>query len=99
MGLALREDPVWWPNRACEGKDPNLFYADETDDARAVDAAKTICDGCPAKQSCLDHAIATREKHGIWGGLTERERDQLRRRRARRRAAERTPERMLIISR
>lgn len=45
-------------------------------------AAKEICRSCPVRRPCLDHAIATREPHGIWGGLNELERKQLLDRRA-----------------
>lgn len=33
---------------------------------------------CPAKKACLEHALANREE-GVWGGMTEDERHQLRR--------------------
>ena len=33
---------------------------------------------CPVRQPCLDYAITNRITHGIWGGLTERERRALR---------------------
>jgi WhiB family transcriptional regulator, redox-sensing transcriptional regulator len=36
--------------------------------------AKAICADCRVRQECLDFALATREPHGIWGGLTEVER-------------------------
>ena len=38
---------------------------------------------CPVREACLEHAIAVREKHGVWGGLTARERRRLIRRRRR----------------
>lgn len=34
--------------------------------------AKDICAECPAQEACAEHGLA--EKHGIWGGLSERER-------------------------
>jgi len=34
--------------------------------------------GVPGRQPCLDYAITNRISHGIWGGLTERERRALR---------------------
>src|SRR5690606_16459965 len=45
--------------------------------------------GCPVRTECLDHALTYPERHGIWGGLDEDERDRIRknRREARRRAA------------
>jgi WhiB family redox-sensing transcriptional regulator len=40
--------------------------------------AKGVCAICPVQASCLDHAMATRERFGIWGGTSERERRRLR---------------------
>jgi len=36
--------------------------------------ARQVCSACPVRQLCLDYAITNRITHGIWGGLTERER-------------------------
>ena len=36
--------------------------------------ARRVCARCPVRQPCLDYAITNRIVHGIWGGLTERER-------------------------
>ncbi len=38
---------------------------------------------CPVRRPCLDYAISNRIAHGIWGGLTERDRRPLRTRRVR----------------
>ena len=40
--------------------------------------ARQVCAACPVRQPCLDYAITNRIVHGIWGGLTERERRALR---------------------
>jgi WhiB family redox-sensing transcriptional regulator len=40
--------------------------------------AKQVCAGCPVRQRCLDHAVATDERYGIWGGLDQDERRMLR---------------------
>jgi WhiB family redox-sensing transcriptional regulator len=40
-------------------------------------AAKAICAGCPVKAECADYAIRAREPYGVWGGLTEEEREAL----------------------
>jgi transcription factor WhiB len=40
--------------------------------------ARQVCAACPVRQACLDYAISNRITHGIWGGLTERERRALR---------------------
>lgn len=43
--------------------------------------AKAVCVTCPVRWDCLDEALANREKHGVWGGLTEHQRKRLMRRR------------------
>ena len=39
-----------------------------------ADEAKAICASCAVRQSCLEYSLAAREREGVWGGLTERER-------------------------
>lgn len=57
----------------CRGSSPEIFYPSPDDDSEA-ELAKAVCEGCPVRQPCLEFALNTREKHGVWGGLTERER-------------------------
>jgi WhiB family transcriptional regulator, redox-sensing transcriptional regulator len=74
----------WRDEGECRGLDPAVFYPDE-DDEIAVDMAKAICESCPVLDACREHAIARREKLGIWGATTWRERRRIiRRRRAQR---------------
>ncbi|KOV41956.1 WhiB family transcriptional regulator [Streptomyces sp. H036] len=47
----------------------------------AQNKAKAVCAGCPVRTECLAHALDHRIEHGIWGGMTERERRALLRRR------------------
>jgi len=70
----------WRTNAACRGLDPEIFYPDTDED---VDQAKSICDRCPVQSPCLEHALATREKDGVWGSCTERERRRIIRQRRR----------------
>lgn len=64
----------------CRGLDPDIFYPDDDDEA---DLAKEICERCGVRDSCLEHALARREKAGVWGGRTERERRRIIRQRRR----------------
>ncbi|MGZ4691777.1 MAG: WhiB family transcriptional regulator [Acidimicrobiia bacterium] len=74
----------WRDHAACRGVDPSIFHPDdEEEDELAGQEAKAVCFQCPVREACLEHAIAVREKHGIWGGLTSRERRRLIRRRRR----------------
>lgn len=67
---APRTDAWDWQLRAtCRSHDVNVFYADD-----AHDAAKRVCQSCPVRVLCRDHAITSHEPHGIWGGMTPAER-------------------------
>lgn len=61
----------WRQHAACRGVDPDIFYPASEEDA---EAAKAICAECPVRQACLEYALANRERDGVWGGATERER-------------------------
>jgi WhiB family redox-sensing transcriptional regulator len=41
-------------------------------------AAKALCRDCPVLQNCRLHALQVREPYGVWGGMTEHEREELR---------------------
>jgi WhiB family transcriptional regulator, redox-sensing transcriptional regulator len=61
-----------WQNRAaCRGVDTNIFFPATDEEA---EPAKIVCAACPVREACLEHALADREREGIWGGATERER-------------------------
>jgi WhiB family redox-sensing transcriptional regulator len=62
---------TWRQRAACRGLDPEIFYPASDEEA---EEAKAICASCPVRQLCLEHALAFRERDGVWGGLTERER-------------------------
>jgi WhiB family redox-sensing transcriptional regulator len=46
-------------------EDPELFFAESPAD---VEQAKSLCQGCRARASCLEGALARREPWGVWGG-------------------------------
>lgn len=67
--------PVWMRHRRCRDVDPALFYPDG---ASGVQEAKRFCHGCSVEDLCLEYAMDTGEKFGVWGGTSERERRRLR---------------------
>jgi WhiB family redox-sensing transcriptional regulator len=74
------EDERPWAARAeCRGEDPALFFPGPDDD---TSAALSICARCPVRRECLEYAIEARERFGIWGGTTERQRRRMVRRSA-----------------
>jgi WhiB family redox-sensing transcriptional regulator len=60
---------------ACRGVDLELFFPGRGESA---EPARRICASCPVREPCLDYAIRHEIVHGIWGGLTERNRRALR---------------------
>lgn len=70
----------WSHRAACRGLDPLIFFpADDTE----AGPAKSVCDQCCVREMCLEHALGEREREGVWGGCTERERRRIIRRRRR----------------
>jgi WhiB family redox-sensing transcriptional regulator len=69
----------WRERAACRGADLGLFFPGRGEPA---EPARRICASCPVRQPCLDYAISRAITHGIWGGLTERDRRPLRTRHA-----------------
>ena len=72
----------WRAKAACRGLDPSTFFPDPDDD-EAADPAKAVCAVCPVRELCLEHALGFREREGVWGGATERERRRIIRQRRR----------------
>lgn len=72
----------WRRCAPCRDEDPELFFPiSSTGQALAqITEAKKVCVRCPVRKVCLRFALTTRQDHGIWGGLTEDERRNLRRR-------------------
>jgi WhiB family redox-sensing transcriptional regulator len=81
-GVKLPTALAWRTKGSCRGSDSMIFYPPSDDDSLAV-TAKEICSACPVRKPCLEFALSTREKHGVWGGLTERERRRVLRQRRR----------------
>ncbi|MEU6974127.1 WhiB family transcriptional regulator [Kitasatospora aureofaciens] len=67
----------WREAAACRTTDPDEMFADHAHQTRA----KATCSGCPSRTPCLAHALDNRIEFGVWGGMTERERRALLRRR------------------
>ena len=65
----------WRDRAACRGADLEVFFPGRGESA---EPARQICAGCPVRQPCLDYALSHGIVHGIWGGLTERDRRALR---------------------
>ncbi|MFE9534607.1 WhiB family transcriptional regulator [Streptomyces sp. NPDC006691] len=68
---------AWSERAACGQGDADALFAEGT---RQHDAT-ALCTKCPVRTECLAHALDQRIEFGVWGGMTERERRALLRRR------------------
>lgn len=71
----------WQLDAACRDLNTAAFFHPENErgGARAdrEEKAKAICRECPVIASCREHALAVGEPYGVWGGLGERERQEI----------------------
>jgi WhiB family redox-sensing transcriptional regulator len=75
-----------WRNRAaCRDEDPELHFPVGTSGPALLQIAeaKTVCRRCPVVSRCLSYALETNQPFGVWGGMSEGEREALKRRNAR----------------
>lgn len=68
--------PDWRDDALCQQHDPDLFFPKgyEGPWQLIIEEAKAVCRACPVVEACAQWALETRQSHGIWGALTERER-------------------------
>ena len=67
----------WAAKGACRGADPDTLFVQ----GAAQNRVKAVCFGCPVRTECLADALDNRTEFGVWGGMTERERRALLKRR------------------
>ena len=67
----------WASSAACRGVRPDALFVKGAEQNRA----KQLCSGCPVRTECLAEALDNQIEWGVWGGMTERERRALLRRR------------------
>lgn len=71
--------PLWQEQAACRSAVGVNFFPER---GQTTKEAKAVCAACPVRAECLDYALANREKFGVWGGLSERQRRRVRQERA-----------------
>jgi WhiB family redox-sensing transcriptional regulator len=69
-------DPNWRMRALCAEVDPELFFPEP---GGPVQAAVAVCRRCPVQERCLEWALDSNERFGIWGGATEQQRVLMRR--------------------
>ena len=71
----------WQLEGACRRTSPDVFFHPEGERGPARrnrdEAAKAVCLTCPVLAECRTHALKVREPYGVWGALTEDDREQI----------------------
>jgi WhiB family redox-sensing transcriptional regulator len=67
----------WIAQAACRTTDPDELFVQ----GAAQNRVKAVCMTCSVRTECLADALDHRVEFGVWGGMTERERRALLRRR------------------
>lgn len=64
----------WRAHANCQGK-THLMFPTEYKDITYIKQARQICNNCPVKTQCLNHALEypAADMHGVWAGLTSRQ--------------------------
>ena len=74
----------WQRHGACRGMDSAFFFHPENERGAAranrETQAKQVCSRCPVIEDCRRLALDVQEPYGVWGGLSEAERDEIVRR-------------------
>lgn len=66
--------PDWRDTALCPEVDSELFFPEKGESSRD---AKQVCGQCEVVAECLEYALQTEQKYGIWGGLSVKERRRL----------------------
>ncbi len=74
----------WHDSASCRGAAGRDFYPPfggerKRERLAREQRAKAVCASCAVRTQCLEHAIASGERYGVWGGLTFDERVTFRR--------------------
>ncbi|MER5767307.1 WhiB family transcriptional regulator [Streptomyces sp. NPDC001985] len=70
----------WQREAACTDEDPELFFpvSNLGPGADQVARARRVCERCPVAQACLDWAVRTGQRTGVWGGVPATQRRSVR---------------------
>jgi WhiB family transcriptional regulator, redox-sensing transcriptional regulator len=82
--MSLLPGPVadlwqWQLSGSCRRENPDVFFHPEGERGPARRnrdiSAKAVCMVCPVLPSCREHAMRVHEPYGVWGAMTEYERE------------------------
>jgi WhiB family transcriptional regulator, redox-sensing transcriptional regulator len=80
MGVLVAGEHCDWRSlAACLSADPDLFFplSSSGKSLEQEAKAKAICGRCLVHRECLAFALRTHQAFGVWGGMSEQERQQV----------------------
>lgn len=69
----------WMQDALCAEVGGDQWFSEK---GESTAEAKRVCLSCSVRTECLEYALATKDRYGVYGGLSERERRQLLKERA-----------------
>lgn len=73
LGAAGQQE--WMQSALCAQTDPEVFFPEQ---GGSILTAMRICQSCEVRTECREYSLAHDERFGVWGGLSERGREKLR---------------------
>ena len=71
----------WQFDGSCRRESPDVFFHPHGERGASRrhrdNTAKAVCRRCPVLQTCRKQALQVHEPYGVWGGLTEHEREEI----------------------
>ncbi|RSD09179.1 WhiB family transcriptional regulator [Amycolatopsis eburnea] len=71
----------WQLDGSCRNASSAIFFHPEWERGSArrqrEATAKAICEHCPVLETCRNHALEAQEPYGVWGGLSESDREEI----------------------
>jgi WhiB family redox-sensing transcriptional regulator len=74
LSAPILDERPWAVFAACKDEKSLTFFPQNRVEEKA---ALAICAICPVAEDCLDHALESKERFGVWGATTERARRKL----------------------
>lgn len=79
----MHYDVSWQQDSKCLNHEPEFFFPKPGRDKKhreEVAMVKKYCNGCPVKMKCLEFAFRENLNYGVYGGMSEEERIEIKNR-------------------
>ena len=81
MNPEQQDEAGWKADANCVGKPQHVFFPGSGPTENEIQRIRNVCAPCKVRTECLEYALAHNENFGWWGGLSERERKRLKKKR------------------